>query len=319
VNLQLDAGNNNEVGDVEAYNEVVSTFAEQLEQGTTAWVDVDGEFKRGKINRVNCEEKEQKGVTYDFQYTEEVTDEGKRVDKTFLLKDLQRIQIKTRQVLVKGDPAGGKTTFAKQLLTWIMRSGERNGRQALRWLVPVMIRTVDLQRTLSNDDRDQRTAEAQAGCTGDDATTDTIAAAPPSTALAGPGSAEPHTDMIARYLAIRYIDRPCRKIGDRSSWIEAVLTIYCAHIHCAHYTLCSLYTVLTIYTVLTMHHSYSPRRAALFAEARRAGRLLLILDGFDEAGGLEGELTAQIQRLLVDEVFLVVTSRDMAGVFILSY
>lgn len=29
------------------------------------------------------------------------------------------------RLLVKGDPAGGKTTFAKQLLTWIMCLGSR--------------------------------------------------------------------------------------------------------------------------------------------------------------------------------------------------
>ena len=53
---------------------------------------------------------------------------------------LQRSEIETPAVLVQGDPAAGKTTFAKQLLSDIMRE-EREER-----LVPTMIRVIDLDR-----------------------------------------------------------------------------------------------------------------------------------------------------------------------------
>eukprot|EP00439_Symbiodinium_sp_Y106_P076243 s458_g15.t1 len=52
----------------------------------------------------------------------------------------------------------------------------------------------------------------------------------------------------------------------------------------------------------------------LFNLARQQGRLLVLLDGFDEAGHLERELATQISTMLNNEVFLIVTSREMSGV-----
>jgi hypothetical protein len=52
----------------------------------------------------------------------------------------------------------------------------------------------------------------------------------------------------------------------------------------------------------------------LYKPAFDQGRLLVILDGFDEAGIVEHELTLQIERF-IDSMFLVVTSRNMAHIF----
>lgn len=220
VNLQLDIGSNHEVGDTDAYREVVTDFAEQLTQGMTGWVVLsNGQYRKGRINRVNVEDKNT--VTYDFEYMKGVVEGGKRVDKMFIIKDLARSCIKTQQLLVKGDPAGGKTTFAKQLLTWVLRN------EATKWLVPVLIRTVDLVRCRSS-------------------------------------FVESGTGMVDQYLAMRYAE-----IG--------------------------LYQ--------------------LFQQARTEGRLMIILDGFDEAGPSERKLIAEIRDNLLDSCFIVLTSRDMGSTF----
>lgn len=215
VNLQLETGHNHhEVGDTDAYREVIADFAKELWQGMPAWTVLDEEVQQGMIHRVNRED-EHGQVTYDFQYTKIVKEAGKSVSKVFIVKDRRRDQLQTRQLLVKGDPAGGKTTFAKQLLTWIMRSDDK-------WLVPVMVRTIDLVR--SHDQLD-------------------------------------HDNLVMQYLAMMY--KEC------------------------HWELIDL--------------------------ARQHGRLLLILDGFDEAGFLERDLAKEISSKLNNQVFLPVTSREMSG------
>lgn len=220
VNLELGTGADAIVGDLQAYSEVIATFSEVLPQGLTAWVKLHDKYKKGKINRVNNEEDSN---TYDFQYDEIVPDEkGKMGAKTFIVKDLSRLELKTQQVLVKGDPAAGKTTFAKQLLTWIMR------RKDSTWLVPVIVRTVDLVRFRDLWDSNEGAA-----------------------------------DMIDQFLKSHFVEE--------------------------HYN--------------------------LFLHARQAGRLLVILDGFDEAGPLEGHITKQISEMLNNSVFLVLTSRDMGHTF----
>ncbi|CAE7464381.1 unnamed protein product [Symbiodinium natans] len=207
------------VGDTEAYREVIRDFAEELWQDMPVWALLDSrEWQRGRIHRVNKEDEHH--VTYDFQYSKKVTEGGKNVDKVFILKDKPRGTFKTCQLLVKGDPAGGKTTFAKQLLTWIMREKET------AWLVPVMVRTIDLVRCHSSFCDDGR-------------------------------------DMVKQYLAMVYKDTPTLE---------------------------------------------------LLELARQQGRLLVLLDGFDEAGHLESELAKQISSTLNSEVFLIVTSREMSGV-----
>ncbi|CAJ1336866.1 unnamed protein product [Effrenium voratum] len=219
VNLQLDSGHNHEVGDTDAYREVVADFAQKLWQGITAWVSLEpGEYQQGILHRVNQEDEHL--VTYDFQYSKQVQEGGKSVSKSFIVKDRPRHQIKTRQLLVKGDPAGGKTTFAKQLLTWIMRTEDA------KWLVPVMVRTIDLVRSHEQFADDGR-------------------------------------DMVDQYLGMLYRDT-------------------------GHWELLEL--------------------------ARLHGRLLVILDGFDEAGHLERQLGREISSKLNNEVFLIVTSREMSGV-----
>eukprot|EP00931_Biecheleriopsis_adriatica_P100533 TRINITY_DN75821_c0_g1_i1.p1 TRINITY_DN75821_c0_g1~~TRINITY_DN75821_c0_g1_i1.p1 ORF type:complete len:1571 (+),score=329.99 TRINITY_DN75821_c0_g1_i1:66-4715(+) len=220
VNLELDMGEHHEVGDTDAYREVIADFAEHLPQCTMAWVALEnGQYERGHIHRVNDEDDQ--NVTYDFQYSKSVSEDGKKKDKTFVIKDVTRGQVKTRPLLVKGDPAGGKTTFAKQLLTWVLRHAEST------WLVPVLVRTVDLVRSWEAFEEDGH-------------------------------------DMVDQYLAIRYSES-------------------------GHYN--------------------------LFRQAREQGRLLVILDGFDEAGPLERKLVTQISEKLVNEVFLVLTSRDMGATF----
>jgi endonuclease/exonuclease/phosphatase family metal-dependent hydrolase len=220
VNLQLDTGASRQVGDLDGYDEVTATFAEVLAQGMKAWILLPDSklVQEGRINRVNQEQ--DNAITYDFQYDKVVPNEkGKFETKTFIVKDLPRIAIKTEQVLVKGDPAGGKTTFAKQLLTRIMRD------EKSKWLVPVMIRTVDLVRNKSRFRKGK--------------------------------------SMIDQFLEMQY----------------------------------------------------SERRYALFKQARAEGRLLVILDGYDEAGKLESEIEDDIKDILVQEIFLVLTSRDMGGTF----
>jgi Leucine-rich repeat (LRR) protein len=220
VNLQLEMGVNRQVGDTDAYKEIVIDFAEQVQCGTKAWVEVEkGKYYEGAVSRVNSED--ERNVTYDFQYFYETIENGKPVTKTMVLKDRTRLQLKTQPILVKGDPAAGKTTFTKQLITWIMRNQES------AWLVPVMIRTVDLVRSASFFNDDGR-------------------------------------DMVDQYLAMHHI-------SDGSYY--------------------------------------------LFSRARQEGRLLVILDGFDEAGALERKLTAEMSEKLINEVFVVLTSRDVAGTF----
>eukprot|EP00930_Biecheleria_cincta_P071366 TRINITY_DN58876_c0_g1_i1.p1 TRINITY_DN58876_c0_g1~~TRINITY_DN58876_c0_g1_i1.p1 ORF type:complete len:1535 (+),score=293.91 TRINITY_DN58876_c0_g1_i1:252-4607(+) len=205
---------------MDAYKDIVADFAKELRVGTKAWVAVEsGHYEKGYINRVNAEDTS--AITYDFQYAKQVMDNGKTVEKIFVVKDLPRIVLCTRHVLVKGDPAGGKTTFAKQLLTWIMRQPD------MTWLVPVMVRTIDLVRC-----RDQLVVEH-----GSD-------------------------DIVDQYLMMRY----------------------------------------------AASGSYM-----LFKHARSQGRLLVILDGFDEAGLLENALIRQMREVLVNSCFVVLTSRDMGS------
>ena len=116
---------------------------------------------------------------------------------------------------MKGDPAGGKTTFAKQLVTWIMRNEDSS------WLIPVIVRTIDLVRCKSSFTDDK--------------------------------------DVIDQYLQLHYTD-------------EVLYRFFC--------------------------------------QARAEGRLLVILDGYDEADTMEYTLASHIEDVLVNECFLVVTSEE---------
>merc|ERR1719336_1991784 len=57
VNLQLDTEDSHEVGDQSAYREALVDFAQELTQGTPAWVALkSGVYERGLVNRVNAED-----------------------------------------------------------------------------------------------------------------------------------------------------------------------------------------------------------------------------------------------------------------------
>jgi adenylate kinase family enzyme len=190
----------------DAYKDIVASFAEQLEQGMTAWLRIGTVWHKGKIHQVNHEG--ENAVTYDFDpfYTL----------NRFIVKNCMRREIQTKQVLVIGDVAAGKTTFAKQLLTWIMK-------QDCPSIVPVLVRTMDLVR---NKDR----------------------------------FTDKDKDMITQFLEMQDMK-------------------------------------------------------LLFSHARKQGRLLIILDGFDEAGKLEEQLTKEIHDVSVNGCFFVLTSRDMGKTF----
>ena len=214
VNLRIDA-NNRDIGDHEAYDEVLITFARVLPLHLKVWVDTRStgyKTREARITRVNTEDR-----TYDVSY-EQLQADGKV--KTLVLPDLQRHEVETEPLLVLGDPAAGKTTFSKQLLTWVMRENKH------QHLVPAMIRVVDLVRN----------KEKIAGLM--------------------------MNDTVTAYLKL----------------------------HCTE------------------------TRFEFFKQAREQGRFLLILDGFDEAGELEEKLHDEITRIYIHDLFLVITTRDMAAI-----
>lgn len=67
------------------------------------------------------------------------------------MRGVQRSEIETSAVLVQGDPAAGKTTFAKQLLSDIMRE------ERIEQLVPTFIRIIDLDRARAEVEELERT------------------------------------------------------------------------------------------------------------------------------------------------------------------
>jgi hypothetical protein len=58
--------------------------------------------------------------------------------------------------------------------------------------------------------------------------------------------------------------------------------------------------------------NYTELRHKLFNQARQEGRLLLILDGLDEAGSMEGAIVTEIATRLLGEVHLIITSRPIS-------
>lgn len=196
------------LSDEAAYEEVVRPIGLMLETQSRVWVAKcsDGvKCQEATIVRVNCEDKQYIEPSFDVNYS---VKKGKK-EKQVILKDVARQRLATRPLLVVGEPAAGKTTFSKQLLTYCARKRD--------WLVPVLARCVELH------------------------------------------GYEDHDDMIEAF---------CRRSFDGSdSW---------------------------------------------FDEARRRGRLLVILDGYDEVGVLKEQLDRQIKSCYLDRYSLVVTSRETA-------
>jgi hypothetical protein len=227
VNLTLETGEGGEsVADEEAYNEVLSTFAFQLPAEMKVWTEVQNSMKQGVVNCFHAEDD-----TLDFRYTVKIGDR----EKTHFKKDIPRDKVKTQPVLVFGDPSAGKTTFAFQLITWVMRHDEH------KRLIPILVRTVDLVRQAANDIK-RRASD--------------FMTRQESLAVSSP------ENMILKFLQSK---DPVRY-------------------HC------------------------------LLKPAYDQGRLLVVLDGFDEAGGVEEQLTREISHM-VEKIMLVVTSRRMQGVF----
>lgn len=139
VNLRLSANGEAKV-DTEAYREVLRSFMEELPLHTLVWFDRKGTGRmqqRARVVRVNRENGEN---SYDLSFT--VPAAGQK-EKVLTKKDVERRALATAPLLVVGEPAAGKTTFSKQLLTFIMRSDD------CAHIVPVMIRVVDLVRNLA--------------------------------------------------------------------------------------------------------------------------------------------------------------------------
>lgn len=208
VSTEARSGGCKGLSDDAAYEEVVRPIGLMLETHSRVWVDKcsDGvKCQEATIVRVNCEDKQYMEPSFDVNYS---VKKGKK-EKQVILKDVARQRLATRPLLVVGEPAAGKTTFSKQLLTYCARKRD--------WLVPVLARCVELH------------------------------------------GYEDHDDMIEAF---------CRRSFDGAD--------------------------------------------AWFDEARRRGRVLVILDGYDEVGVLKERLDRQIKSCYLDRYSLVVTSRETA-------
>ena len=142
------------------------------------------------------------------------------------MRGLQRSDMETAAVLVQGDPAAGKTTFAKQLLSDIMREERKEQ------LVPTMIRVIDLDRAR------EEVEELEA-------------------------KLKQRLDLVTAYLML----------------------------------------------------NSSEAQFELFMRAQREQRLVVILDGMDEAQQDEKRLEKEIHEIYVHKFHLVLTSRFMGRRF----
>lgn len=235
VNLEINDGSgaNNLIGDDQAYERILACYQAVLPVGTKVWFAAQGDRakrqRQGTIVRVNREDAT--NITFDVSYDDDAHGETKTKKEL----EVPRSKLVTKPTLIIGDPAAGKTTFCKQLLSFVMRN------DAYKFIVPVIIRVIELVQFRNEFNQGQCTTNVT----------------PRATRIR-----EPKKDMIAQFL---YLTR-------------------------------------------------SQYEYQLFLQARDQGRLLVILDGYDESDrDLERNLRQEIQAVYLDEVMLVVTSRYMAG------
>ncbi|KAJ1447918.1 hypothetical protein M885DRAFT_172413 [Pelagophyceae sp. CCMP2097] len=121
VSLRIEA-RDVELVDAAAFDDVLAAFGDRLPLQQRCWV----KGAPGSVHRVNGDA------------THDVSQQTGPAET--LLRDVKRKDIVTEPLLVIGEPAGGKTTFAKQLLAWALRE-PRHAR-----LVPVLVRVCDVAR-----------------------------------------------------------------------------------------------------------------------------------------------------------------------------
>ena len=131
VGLHVEARDRRLADDV-AFEDALSAFAETVALRSRVYVHDGVRDRAGDVVRVNGD------GTYDVKPLEENA-------KT--LRDVGRASLAAEPLLVIGDPAGGKTTFAKQLLTYNMRC-------EAAYLIPVLVRVCDVVRLLQSDPPD---------------------------------------------------------------------------------------------------------------------------------------------------------------------
>lgn len=122
--------------DAEAFDNALATFCQELPLRMRVWRrEASDRMESGTIHRVNHD------GTYDV-----ALDSGGANSSNFfarrkgILRDVPREELETAPLLVLGEPAGGKTTFAKQLVTWTIRMASHSN------LLPVMVRICDVAR-----------------------------------------------------------------------------------------------------------------------------------------------------------------------------
>ncbi len=128
VGLHVEA-RDRRLADDAAFEDALSAFAEKVSLRSRVFVHDGVRDRACDVVRVNGD------GTYDVKPIEENA-------KT--LRDVPRVKLAAEPLLVIGDPAGGKTTFAKQLLTWTLR-------KEVTYLVPVLVRVCDVVRLLASD------------------------------------------------------------------------------------------------------------------------------------------------------------------------
>ena len=106
VGLHVEA-RDKKFADAAAFEDALAAFSSQVALGARVFVRRGDRDRAGDVCRVNGD------GTYDVKPADE---DGRT------LRDVPRRDVAGEPLLVVGDPAGGKTTFAKQLLTWTMRS-----------------------------------------------------------------------------------------------------------------------------------------------------------------------------------------------------